>query len=36
MTVVVGADTPSVLRDGEPVYFCCEGCKHTFEQQQAA
>jgi xanthine dehydrogenase accessory factor len=36
MTVVVGADTPSVLRDGEQVYFCCEGCKHTFEQQQAA
>jgi xanthine dehydrogenase accessory factor len=36
MTVVVGADTPSSERDGETVYFCCEGCKRTFEQQQAA
>ena len=36
MTVVIGSDTPSVLHAGEHVYFCCEGCKHTFEQQQAA
>ena len=31
MTVVVGADTPSSEHDGETVYFCCEGCKRTFE-----
>jgi xanthine dehydrogenase accessory factor len=36
MTVVVAADTPSVVGDGETVYFCCERCKRTFEQQAAA
>jgi xanthine dehydrogenase accessory factor len=36
MTVVVVADTPSAERDGETFYFCCEGCKRTFEQQAAA
>jgi xanthine dehydrogenase accessory factor len=36
MTVVVGADTPRSERDGETVYFCCEGCKRAFEQQRAA
>jgi xanthine dehydrogenase accessory factor len=36
MTVVVNADTPSSERDGETVYFCCDGCRRTFEQQQAA
>jgi xanthine dehydrogenase accessory factor len=36
MTVVVAADTPSTERAGETVYFCCEGCKRMFEQQQAA
>jgi xanthine dehydrogenase accessory factor len=35
MTVVVGAGTPSSERDGERFYFCCEGCKRTFEQQAA-
>jgi xanthine dehydrogenase accessory factor len=36
MTVVVVADTPSVAYDGETHFFCCEGCKHKFEQQRAA
>jgi xanthine dehydrogenase accessory factor len=36
MTVVVLADTPTVEHDGESSYFCCEGCKRTFEQQRAA
>ena len=36
MTVVVGEDTPSAQRDGETIYFCCEGCRRSFEQQQAA
>jgi xanthine dehydrogenase accessory factor len=35
MTVVAVADTPSVQRDGETFYFCCEGCRRTFEQQHA-
>jgi xanthine dehydrogenase accessory factor len=36
MTVLIGPDTPSVERDGETAYFCCAGCKHTFEEQRAA
>jgi xanthine dehydrogenase accessory factor len=32
MTVVVGADTPLSEVTGEPVYFCCAGCKRKFEQ----
>jgi xanthine dehydrogenase accessory factor len=36
MTVVVAADTPSVLHDGERTYFCCEGCKRAFQQQRVA
>jgi xanthine dehydrogenase accessory factor len=31
MTVAVVAGTPSVVRDGETVYFCSEGCKSAFE-----
>ena len=31
MTVAAVAGTPSVERDGETVYFCCEGCKAKFE-----
>jgi xanthine dehydrogenase accessory factor len=31
MTVVVGAETPSVEHAGETVYFCCEGCKRSFQ-----
>jgi xanthine dehydrogenase accessory factor len=36
MTVVVMPGTPSAERDGETSYFCCDGCKRTFEQQAAA
>jgi xanthine dehydrogenase accessory factor len=34
MTVAAVADTPSVAHDGETVYFCCEGCRATFEAQR--
>jgi xanthine dehydrogenase accessory factor len=30
MTVIVDADTPRAERDGDTVYFCCEGCARTF------
>lgn len=33
MTVAAVAATPSVQFEGETVYFCCEGCKTTFEAQ---
>jgi xanthine dehydrogenase accessory factor len=33
MTVAAVASTPSLEHDGETVYFCCEGCKVTFEAQ---
>ena len=33
MTVVVGADTPSLIHGGQPIYFCCLGCKLTFEER---
>jgi xanthine dehydrogenase accessory factor len=33
MTVAAIASTPSVEHDGRTVYFCCEGCKATFEAQ---
>lgn len=33
MTVAAVAGTPSLRHDGETVYFCCEGCKATFESQ---
>jgi xanthine dehydrogenase accessory factor len=36
MTVVVGDDTPSSRRDGEMVYFCCEGCRRSFDAQTVA
>lgn len=32
MTVVVDDETPRSERDGEAVYFCCEGCKRAFDQ----
>lgn len=31
MTVAAVASTPSLERNGETFYFCCEGCKATFE-----
>ena len=34
MTVVVAADTPRVEHDGETVWFCCEGCRRTFEERR--
>jgi xanthine dehydrogenase accessory factor len=33
MTVVVGADTPSVKHAGGTIYFCCMGCKLKFEER---
>jgi xanthine dehydrogenase accessory factor len=33
MTVAALAGTPSVTRDGETIYFCCDGCKAKFEAQ---
>ncbi len=33
MTVAAVASTPSVEHDGETVYFCCEGCKASFQAQ---
>jgi xanthine dehydrogenase accessory factor len=33
MTVVATAETPSVVRDGETIYFCGEGCKSAFEAE---
>ena len=30
MTVTVVPGTPSAERDGETVYFCCDGCKNAF------
>jgi xanthine dehydrogenase accessory factor len=34
MTVVVGADTPSVEHDGDTVYFCSAGCMKAFEERR--
>jgi YHS domain-containing protein len=36
MTVLAAADTPHLEHDGETVYFCCDGCKTTFEKEQRA
>lgn len=33
MTIVVGADTPSLIHAGQSIYFCCLGCKLTFEER---
>ncbi len=33
MTIVVGADTPSLMHAGQPVYFCCLGCRLKFEER---
>jgi xanthine dehydrogenase accessory factor len=30
MEVAVTASTPSVTRDGEMFWFCCEGCRSRF------
>ena len=34
MTVAAVASTPSVERDGETYFFCCEGCKAEFERRR--
>jgi xanthine dehydrogenase accessory factor len=36
MTVTVVPGTPSLVQEGETVYFCREGCKAAFELQHAA
>ncbi|HUP32394.1 MAG TPA: XdhC family protein [Gaiellaceae bacterium] len=36
MTVAAVGDTPSLEHDGEIVYFCCDGCRTTFEAQHRA
>jgi xanthine dehydrogenase accessory factor len=33
MTIVVADDTPSLEHAGETIYFCCMGCKLTFEER---
>jgi xanthine dehydrogenase accessory factor len=33
MTVAAVAGTPSLARDGETVYFCCDGCRSKYEAQ---
>ncbi len=33
MTVAAVEGTPSVMYDGETVYFCCEGCMRKFQAQ---
>jgi xanthine dehydrogenase accessory factor len=35
MTVVVASDTPSLHHAGQTIYFCCLGCKLTFEERHA-
>jgi xanthine dehydrogenase accessory factor len=34
MTVMATPDTPHVVSGDETVYFCCDGCKARFEQEQ--
>jgi xanthine dehydrogenase accessory factor len=36
MTVAAVESTPQVERDGETIYFCCEGCKAKFEAGEHA
>ena len=33
MTVAAVAGTPSLTRDGETIYFCCDRCKSKYEAQ---
>jgi xanthine dehydrogenase accessory factor len=35
MTVAVSADTLSVEHGGRSVYFCCDGCRRSFEEDPA-
>lgn len=34
MTVLVGSDTPSTVRDGETFHFCCAGCLTKFDERR--
>jgi xanthine dehydrogenase accessory factor len=36
MVVAAVPDTPHLEHDGRTVYFCCDGCKAKFEQDQRA
>jgi xanthine dehydrogenase accessory factor len=36
MEVLVSDTTPRLDVGGEPVYFCCEGCRSTYAERQAA
>ena len=36
MTVAALDSTPHVEHDGETVFFCCDGCKSSFEAQHRA
>ncbi len=36
MTVAAVASTPSVVHEGETVYFCCDGCRAAFEARHSA
>jgi len=33
MTVAAVAGTPSLTRDGQVMYFCCDGCRSKYEAQ---
>ena len=33
MTVAVVPGTPSLTRDGQVMYFCCDGCRSKYEAQ---
>jgi xanthine dehydrogenase accessory factor len=35
MAVAAVSDTPQLEHDGRTVYFCCDGCRATFEQDPA-
>jgi xanthine dehydrogenase accessory factor len=35
MSIVIAGDTPSVIRAGETIYFCCTGCKLRYEERDA-
>ncbi len=35
MAVVIVDGTPSAERDGDMFYFCCEGCKRSFDERRA-
>ncbi len=35
MTVIIDEATPRSERDGETFYFCCEGCRRSFEARAA-